>query len=151
MIATPVCVAALTTAGFAFGASGLRDLVNNHENGEGKPLVSGATYRASLFPIAIRLHPADRLWEGAQFMRTSGLHEGEQRTGANYAFVQVLHKYAHNAQGEISNWGRGTITFEAGFKPTGSVRATMDRLRARLGDFQTVGDVSAGASQGIRG
>jgi hypothetical protein len=142
LIATLVCVAALTAAGFAFGASGARDLFNSHENGDSNPLVSGATYRASLFPIAIRLHPADRLWEGAQFLRTSGMHEGEQRTGAKYAFVQVLHKYAHDAQGKISNWGRGTITFEAGFKATGSVRATMDRLRARLGDFQTVGDVS---------
>ena len=114
LIATLACVAALTAAGLAFGASGARDLFNNHENGDSNPLVSGTTYRASLFPIAVRLHPADRLWEGAQFLRTSGPHEGEQRTGSNYAFVQLLHKYAHDAQGKISNWGRGTITFEQG-------------------------------------
>ena len=150
-ITTLMGVAALAVAGFALGASGSRDLFNNHENGDGRPLASGVTYRASLFPIAIRLHPADQLWEGAQFLRTSGLHEGEKRNGDNFAFVQVLHKYAHDAQGKISNWGRGTITVEASFRPTGSVAATMERLRARLEDFQKVGDVSAVRLAGYSG
>jgi hypothetical protein len=137
-----VAAAALGVSVPAFAAARSTDLFNNHESGEGKPLVSGVTYRASLFPVAITLRPTDQLWEGAQFLRTSGLHEGQQRNGAKFAFVQLLHKYAHNASGKVSNWGRGTITFEAGFRP-GSVAATMDRLRARLEDFQTVGKVSA--------
>jgi hypothetical protein len=101
--------------------------------------------------LAIDLRPTDRLWEGAQWVRTSGVHDGQMRKGAKFAYVQLLHKYAHDAQGKVSNWGRGTITFEAGFAPTGSVQATMKRLRARLADFQTVGPVSKVRLAGFAG
>lgn len=117
------------------------DLFDNHESGDGVALKSGLTYRASLFPLAINVRPMDKLWEGDQYLRTSGLHEGTPRKGARFAFVDLLHKYAHNAGGKVSNWGRGTITFEAGFAPTGSVQTTMNRLRGRLEDFQTVSAV----------
>jgi hypothetical protein len=149
----PTFVAVLVAAAVAgvAVATGPSDLPNNHESGDGKALTSGVSYRASLFPVAINIRPTDQLWEGAQYLRTSGVHEGQSRKGAKFAFVQLLHKYAHNAQSKISNWGRGTITFEAGFAPTGSVQATMDRLRARLEDFQTVGEVSTVHIAGFSG
>jgi len=132
-------------------AVGPPDLWNNHENGDSKPLTSGVNYHASLFPLAITVRPTDGLWEGAQYLRTSGIHEGEQRKGRKVAFISLLHKYAHNAQGKISNWGRGTITLEAGFTRGGSVQATMGRLRARPDDFQTVSDVTPVHIAGFNG
>jgi hypothetical protein len=135
---------ALSIAGIAVAlASGPLDLFDNNESGDGVALTNGITYRASLFPLAINVRPTDKLWEGDQFLRKSGLHEGTPRKGAKFAFVDLLHKYAHNVQGKVSNWGRGTITFEAGFGPMGSVQTTMNRLRARLEDFQTVSAVKA--------
>ena len=127
------------------------DLFNNHESGDGVVLKSDTVYRASLFPLAINLRPTDKLWEGDQYLRASGLHEGTPRKGAKFAFVDLLHKYAKNAQGKVSNWGRGVITFEAGFAPTGSVQTTMNRLRARLGDFQTVTAVKPSRVAGYSG
>lgn len=141
VVASLLGVALVVLAAGLAADAGAIDLFDSHESGDGKQLVGGATYGAKLFPLTIRFRPADQLWEGAQYLRTPGLHEGQERKGGKFAFVQLLHKYAHDAGGEISNWGRGTITFEAGFKP-GSVKTTMNRLRARLDDFQRAGNVS---------
>ena len=143
-------IAATVLVGVAV-AAGPTDLTNNQENGSTAALASGLTYRASLFPVAINFRSTDRLWQGAQYVRTAGVHEGQSRKGAKFAFVTLLHTYAHNAQGKITNWGRGTITFEAGLAPTGSLKATMARLRVRLEDFQTVGKVSTVHVAGFSG
>jgi hypothetical protein len=150
-LAVIAVVVSVTAGAAAMAASAPADLVNNHESGDGKPLVSGVTYGATLFPLKIRFTATDQLWEGAQFVRTAGLHEGQQRKGGKFAFITLLHKYGHNAQGKVSNWGRGTIVLEAGVAPGDSVQATMTRLRARLSDFQRQSGVSKVSVAGFSG
>ena len=103
-------------------------------NGNGRPLQRGATYRASLFPIEIRVRADGGLWEGLQYVRDDGPHEDVVLAGGKTGFVSLLHKNARDAQGRIPVWTRGLILIEASFAPTRSVGATMARLRARLSD-----------------
>ena len=146
-----VLAATIATVAATATAAGPVDLWNDHESGDGKPLTSGVGYRASLFPLPITIRATDELWEGAQDLHTSGIHEGEPRKGGTFAFVILRHKYARDAKGKVTNWGRGRITIETGFAPSGSVEATMARLRGRLEDFRTVSDVSAVHIAGFRG
>ena len=115
------------------------DLYNNHDNGDDHPLASGVTYRASLFPLAITVHPTDGLWRGSQWVEKNGLVEGTQRTGGTYGYVQLHHTYGHDSHGKISSWGLGLLTIETGVAHTPSVQTTMQHLRARLGDVSTSG------------
>jgi hypothetical protein len=141
-----VGIAALTVAGAALAAAGAApvDLYNNNASGDDHPLVEDATYRASLFPLAITVRPTDALWRGSQWVEKNGLVDGSQRTGGTYAYVALHHTYGHNPSGKISSWGLGLMTIEIGVTPTQSVQATMQRLRARLDE------VNAGAVRTVR-
>ena len=110
-------------------------------NGNGRPLHRSTTYRASLFPIEIRIRPDGGLWEGLQYVRDNGPHEDVVLTGGKTGYVNLLHKNTRDAQGRVAVWTRGLITIETSFARTGSARATMARLRARLSDVEA-GEVS---------
>ena len=83
-----------------------------------KDLKRGTVYRASTFPVDIAVRPPDALWKGGQAQRET------------FRFVVFQHKYARDAQGRVSVWGNGEIALSAGVGRTGSVAATVKRLRA---------------------
>lgn len=118
------------------GGTGATPDLFEDTNGDGRPLRRGVTYRASLFPIEIRLHADGGLWEGNQYVRDDGPDEDVVLAGGKTGYVSLLHKNARDAQGRIPVWTRGLITLETSFAPTRSMRATMARLRARLGDVE---------------
>lgn len=93
------------------------DLDESVGQADGRPLLRGVTYRASRFPLAIRLRPPDGLWEGVQ------VHSGR------FTFVSLLHKRV----GDVPLNGRGVMTLEAGRGPTRSVAATIQSLHSTRG------------------
>jgi hypothetical protein len=84
----------------------------------GTDLKRGTVYRASTFPVDIAVRPPDALWKGGQ---------GQRET---FRFVVLQHKLTRDAQGRVSVWGSGEIALSAGVGRTGSVAATVKRLRA---------------------
>ena len=121
-----LAVAALAAAASA-GASGPTDL---HDAGPGtetvlafgagdpQDLARGTLYGASTFPVHVTVRPPDALWLGGQTQR------------GKFRFVVFQHKYGRDAQGHVAVWGGGEVWLEAGIGRTGSVAATVKRLRA---------------------
>jgi hypothetical protein len=118
------------------GASPRRaELYDSGRHGsDGRPLGRGSTYAASRFPIAITVRPDGGLWEGSQFVRDDGPYEDVVLAGGKVGYVELTHRNARGSQGRIAVWTRGLVLIETSFAPTRSVRGTMARLRARLGD-----------------
>jgi hypothetical protein len=124
LIGAVVALACAATA----GASGPIDLYNSGPGTEsvqlfggvdvGTDLKRGTVYRASTFPVDIAVRPPDALWKGGQGQRES------------FRFVVLQHKLTRDAQGRVSVWGNGEIALSAGVGRTGSVAATVKRLRA---------------------
>ena len=145
-----MAVAAVGLAGSAAaGASGPRDIANAgepagvaaHQDNIGwldqTDVTKGVTYQASTFPVRITFRPPDALWGAVQ------------ARGGSYRFVQLYHRFAHDANGKVTNWGRGLITFEAGTGKTRSVAAVAKTLHATA--LMTPGKITTTRLAGFRG
>jgi len=85
-------------------------------------LRAGITYRASKFPIALRLKSPDRSWGGAQW--ESGTNYFRGGPPPNYGWV-------HIGQGASSPAPLGLVTIMTAYARTPSVAATVNVLRTR--------------------
>ena len=91
------------------------DLHESVGQADGKTkLQRGVVYRASDFPLALRVRAPDALWGGVQL-----------RSG-RFRFVQIFHLHA----GSFPTAGRGDITFETATGRTPSIAATVSRLHS---------------------
>jgi hypothetical protein len=126
------------------------ELYDSHDHGsDGRPLRPAVTYRAGRFPIPITVRPDGGLWEGSQFVHDDGPYEDVVLAGGKVGYVELTHKNAHDARGRIPVWTRGLLLIETSFAPA-PARATMARLRSRLGDVDA-GVVTATRVAGFRG
>ena len=101
------------------------------------PLRTGVTYRASSFPLPLRVTPSDGNWGGAQWTATS-------RGKPAFGWAAVGRPPLDDPHGDIF--------IETAFGPTPSVSATIDRLRtggSHLPDSH-VGGVSFGEPRPAR-
>ena len=87
----------------------------NTPAGKFTTLKAGVTYRASAFPIALRVTTADGSWAGAQWKVS--------------AHGKLAFGRAAVVQGPVARPPRGGIELETAFGPTPSVAATITRLR----------------------
>jgi len=144
---------AIAAAGLAVSAaasgSGPKDIANAGEPAavaarqdnigwlDATAVTTGVTYQASTFPVRITFRPPDALWAAVQ------------ARGGGYRFVQLYHRFAHDANGKVTNWGRGLITFEAGAGKTGSVAAVVKTLHATA--LMTPGKITRAQLAGFHG
>jgi hypothetical protein len=122
MMARPIAMlaivsAALTTSALAIAAVPV-DLFNGGDTHESvgqvdtKDLQRGVTYRASAFPLALRLRPPDGRWGGVQV------------ESGRFRFVQL----GHQRTGTVPRHGVGVITIESAKGATPSVDRTVEQL-----------------------
>jgi hypothetical protein len=123
-----VPLAGLVVAGcLAVSATGSTppDLIQSYyigPSGKGGPLRAGATYQASLFPIAIRIKTPGPGWSGAQWKSGSDYFRGG--SPPNYGWV-------HLARGPANGIPQGLISIMTGYTRTPPVAKTVTVLRTR--------------------
>jgi hypothetical protein len=90
--------------------------------GSTSPLHAGVAYRASLFPLAIRVTPPSPNWLGAQW-----------RSGTDYfrGGGPPHYGWLHFGRGTPTGVPQGMISFMAAYAPTPSAAATVNVLRTR--------------------
>ncbi len=118
-------IAAICVAAAAASPPKLPDVPQSYPftpAGKLTPLRPGVTYRASQFPIALRVTPPGGGWSGAQWK------SGDQyfRGGAPPNFGWV-----HLARGPTTSFPRGQISIMTAYARTPSVAATVNVLRTR--------------------
>ena len=141
------------------GASGPPDLASSDlftGPGHMSKLVSGVTYQASQFPIALRVTPVGA-WSGSQWKANNYPPDELQRRhlhcpGPGSACKPPYYGWVGIGKGGISptTAPKGLIVVESGFSPTPSVAATVDSLRTR-GHGATYQDSSPVTVAGFNG
>jgi hypothetical protein len=134
-----LAVAGLAAAAIASaaGAVDLHDAGDLHEaigQSDTKHLLQGTAYTASAFPIAVRIHAPDALWEGVQ-------HES-----GSYRFIQLSHLHV---PGTAPLVGRGYVTLESATVATPSAAKVRANLRAT--PHAQVGPTRSVTVAGLRG
>jgi hypothetical protein len=99
-----------------------------------KPLVKGATYTASAFAVAVKIHPPDGLWAGVQ-------HESQSDR-----WIQLSHLHTPNT---APLTGVGYITLESSKAAMPSAAQTLANLRAT--PHMSMGATKAVSIAGLRG
>ena len=108
-------VAGVAAARAASGSAPELPMANlNTPGGQFAPLRAGVTYRASSFPLPLRVTPSDGTWGGAQWTASS---HGKPAFG----WIAVGRPPLNDP--------RGDVFIETAFGPTSSVSATIARLR----------------------
>lgn len=132
-----VLVAGLgSVASTAGGSNAVRDLPTSQlftAAGKMTPLRSGPTYRASQFPIALRLTPPDGSWAGAQWKSgrlpaelAERLHKGDGGGPPNFGWVAVGH--GGTSLGALP---RGIVVIMTAYARTPAFSVILTRLRTR--------------------
>lgn len=116
---------ALAAASSAETSPKLPDLPQSYlftSAGKLTPLQAAVSFRASRFPLAIRLTPPEPGWSGAQWR--SGDHYFDGGGPPHYGWV-------HLGRGSPTGIPRGLISIMAAYAPTPSVASTVSVLRTR--------------------
>jgi hypothetical protein len=120
-----VFAAAVCVAPAAASPSKLRDIPQSYlftPAGHLTPLHARATYRASLFPIALRVTPPSGGWAGTQWKSGDQYFRGGKPP--NFGWV-------HFGRGSASGFKQGLISIMTAYGRTPSVAATVNVLRTR--------------------
>jgi hypothetical protein len=143
-----VCAAGLSSlAAGAASTSKLPDIPQSYlltAAGKLTPLRAGVTYRASEFPLALRLTPRERGWSGAQWKSGSDYFRGGGPP--NFGWVHVGHSQAPSSPAPPL----GLVTIMTAYARTPSVAATVNVLRTR-GRGATYEDTSPVTLAGFSG
>jgi len=111
--------------------------------GKMTPLRSGVAYRASLFPVAIRVTPREPGWSGAQWRAGNDYFRGGGPP--HYGWV-------HLGRGSPAGIPQGLISIMTAYAATPSVAATVNvlRTRGRGASYEASTPVALGAYSGIQ-
>jgi len=122
-IAAVLCIVA--TASAAATATRVRDLPQSYlftPAGKMTPLRAGAAYRASTFPVPLRLTPPEAGWSGTQWKGGTDYFRGGGPP--NFGWIAL-------GRGSVKAPPRGLVTIMTAYARTPSVAATVHVLQTR--------------------
>lgn len=121
LVAAVVCAVVAATAAATGTPQELLRNVFLTPSGHVAKLAAGATYKASDFPLGLRVTAPDGSWFGAQFKGDSSYQHKKSTVAPFYGWVTFEQRHTQPAQ--------GIVNLMTPYGPTPSVAATVARLR----------------------